>query len=231
MIRVTLETLVIGGIGGASLLVLRPMAQEPTHDRVVPICVGPVEAAAIGKALSGERSSRPMTHSLLGTVIATLGGSLESVSIVRVSGTIFYATLDVRQPGALHHVDARPSDAIALAIRLHVPIYLDERVLEVAGFPAWVNVRDERERAEIKAFHEFVEDLSPEDFARIAPAASAGDGDHDDGMAGDGPAVAGSDVTVERPSGDASAARGSASDGSSGGPAPSDDAHRTRDGA
>lgn len=165
MIRVSVETLVMGNIPGACLIVLRPVAGESTHDRVLPICIGPVEAAAIGKAISGERSSRPMTHSLLGTVMATLGGKLESISINSVKGTIFYATLNITQSGTLHQIDARPSDAVALAIRLKVPMYVDEKVIASASFPTWVNIKSERERTEIQEFHKFIESVSPEDFA------------------------------------------------------------------
>lgn len=164
MIRIALETLVMGNIPGASIVILRPVEQEPTHDRVLPICIGPVEAAAIGKAISGDASSRPMTHSLLGTTIATLGGRLESVSISKVTGTIFYATLDVRQGDQLLHIDARPSDAVALALRMRAPMYVAESVIEVASFPAWVNGKSDQEKVELEQFHDFVEQLEPEDF-------------------------------------------------------------------
>lgn len=164
MIRVTLETLVMGNIPGASMLILRPIAREGERDRVLPICIGPVEAAAIGKALSGEAGTRPMTHSLLATVMGTLGGKLQRIVISRVRGTIFYANLHVLQGGVTYKVDARPSDAIALAVRLKAPMYVSESVMETASFPAWVNVKKERDEEEMREFHDFVENLSPSDF-------------------------------------------------------------------
>ena len=155
MIRVTLETLVMGNIPGASVLILRPIASEAEHNMVLPICIGPVEAAAIAKALS---------HSLLGTVMGTLGGKLQRIVISKVQGTVFYASLHIKQADTVYKIDARPSDAVALAVRLKVPMYVSENVMETAGFPAWVNVKQLQDEVEIEEFHDFVEHLSPGDF-------------------------------------------------------------------
>ena len=164
MIRVRIETLVMGGLPNASVMVLRPVAGEPDHDRVLPICIGSVEAAAIGKAISHEKSSRPMTHSLIGTIVAQLGGKLARVVINKVRGTVFYATLHIQRVREIIKVDARPSDAVALAVRLDAPIFVDENVMAAASFPSWVNVKKDQQKAEIEEFHNFVEALSPEDF-------------------------------------------------------------------
>lgn len=164
MVRVTLETLVVGSVPGASMVMLRPIASEDEHDCVLPICIGSVEAAAIGKALSPEPSARPMTHALIGMVMAQLGGELERVVIDKVRGTVFFATLCIRRGTEIIKVDARPSDAIAVAVRLKAPIYVDESVLASASFPLWVNIPQERQKAEIEEFHDFVEHLSPSDF-------------------------------------------------------------------
>ena len=167
MIRASIETLVMGSVPGASVVVLRPLPSEDEHDRILPICIGSVEAAAIGKALSEERSSRPMTHALIGTVVAQLGGKVEKVVIDKVRGTIFYATLCIRRGTETVKIDARPSDAIAIAVRLTVPIYINESVMASASFPTWVNIAQEQQKAEMEEFHNFVENLSPEDFAAV----------------------------------------------------------------
>lgn len=167
MIRASIETLVMGSVPGASVVVLRPLPSEDEHDRILPICIGSVEAAAIGKALSEERSSRPMTHALIGTVVAQLGGKVEKVVIDKVRGTIFYATLCIRRGTETVKIDARPSDAIAIAVRLKVPIYINESVMASASFPTWVNIAQEQQKAEMEEFHNFVENLSPEDFAAV----------------------------------------------------------------
>ena len=167
MIRASIATLVRGSVPGASVVVLRPLPSEDEHDRILPICIGSVEAAAIGKALSEERSSRPMTHALIGTVVAQLGGKVEKVVIDKVRGTIFYATLCIRRGTETVKIDARPSDAIAIAVRLKVPIYINESVMASASFPTWVNIAQEQQKAEMEEFHSFVENLSPEDFAAV----------------------------------------------------------------
>lgn len=164
MIRVHIETLVMGTMPGASVIILRPFPNEVEFDRVLPICIGSVEAAAIGKAVSHEKSARPMTHSLIATVIAQLGGKLSRVVIDKVRGTVFYATLCIQRGQDTIKIDARPSDAIALAARLGVPVYVDEGVMAAASFPSWVNASKDQQQVEIDEFHEFVEALSPEDF-------------------------------------------------------------------
>ena len=174
MIRASIETLVMGSVPGASVVVLRPLPSEDEHDRILPICIGSVEAAAIGKALSKEPSSRPMTHALIGTMVAQLGGSVERVVIDKVRGTIFYATICVKRGTETIKIDARPSDAIAIAVRLKVPIYIQESVLASASFPTWVNVAREQQKAEMEEFHSFVENLSPEDFAMMDQDVDAG---------------------------------------------------------
>ena len=164
MIRCGIETLVMGSIPGSSIVMLRPFKNERYHDRILPICIGTVEAAAIGKALSRDASSRPMTHSLLINSIAQLGGKIDHVLINRVQGTIFYATLFIKRTLDTVKVDARPSDAIAIALRVKAPIYVDEKVIASASFPVWVNVEKERQQAEMEEFHQFVEAVGPEDF-------------------------------------------------------------------
>ena len=174
MIRVRLETLVMGNMPGASVMVLRPVAGEAQHDCVLPICIGSVEAAAIGKALSHEPSARPMTHSLIGTILAQFDGKLTRIVIDKVRGTVFYATLHIKRGMETVKIDARPSDAVALAIRLDAPIFVDEADMASASFPSWVNVRQDQQKAEIEEFHNFVEELSPEDFCSSASTGGVG---------------------------------------------------------
>lgn len=164
MIRVNLETVAMGSIPGTSLIILRPGADSKFHDNILPICVGPVEAACIGRALNPEQTARPMTHALLHAVIAQLGGKVEHVSIDKVLGTVFYASISIKRVCDSVTIDARPSDAIALAVRAQAPIYVDERVMQAASFPAWVNVPKETQKAMQEEFHTFVEGLNPEDF-------------------------------------------------------------------
>lgn len=164
-VRMDIQSVVVGGGPMASLVVLRPRGVKGGSMQL-PIRIGRVEAAAISMGVDGNHTARPMTHDLLQSVIGVLGASLDSVAILDVEGTTFFAQLRMRTAtGEDAFVDARPSDAIALAVRMHVPILADERVLSTAALPDFGAVeRDERER-EAEAFHQFVEGLSPEDFA------------------------------------------------------------------
>lgn len=169
MLLVKIDTLIVGSNPGASVLMLRPVMAEDNSDYVLPICIGSVEAAAIGKALSGEPSARPMTHALIGNILAQLGGSLSRVVIDKVKGTVFYATLCVQRGTEIIKIDSRPSDAIALAVRQQAPIYVEDSVFEAASYPSWINTPQGQQKVAIEEFHDFVENLSPEDFAWDGP--------------------------------------------------------------
>ena len=120
-----------------SLVVLKPRHGETTSTQL-PIRIGTFEAAAISMGVEARAHKRPMTHDLLNNVIRDLGATLTSVVINRVSGTTFYAQLRlVTAAGETISVDARPSDAIALAVRSHKPIFADEKVLETATSTPW----------------------------------------------------------------------------------------------
>lgn len=107
--------------------------REIDGDRAFPIVIGLPEAQAIERRLKGVEIKRPQTHELLASVIEALGGELVSVTINDLADQTFFANLDVRTAaGELLHIDARPSDAIALGVARDAPIYVEEHVLEGA---------------------------------------------------------------------------------------------------
>ncbi len=106
--------------------------KEVDGDRKLPIVIGQPEAAAIGYELEGMKPSRPMTHDLLRSIIEAFDGRLTEVLIHDLRDGTFFASLVIE--GASCDIDARPSDAIALALRLNAPIYILESLLEEAGF-------------------------------------------------------------------------------------------------
>ena len=160
-----IQTVVVGGLQMASLVVLKKHDDDGQQIHL-PIRIGPVEAAAITSGIEEHKSKRPLTHDLLSDVIDALGARLSSVSIVDVRGTTFYATLQlVGSDGVRSELDCRPSDAIALAVRRGAPIYARERVLSTATMPDFQKVKQDTEERELQAFHDFVENLSPEDFS------------------------------------------------------------------
>jgi hypothetical protein len=109
------------------------LLKEVGVGRILPIWIGPWEASAIAMRLQGVTPERPLTHDLLGTVITTLGARVERIVIVSLADETFHARLVLATPDARHEVDARPSDAVALAVRLDVPIYASSEVLDRAA--------------------------------------------------------------------------------------------------
>ena len=132
------------------------LLKEADGDRYLPIWIGAVEASAIAFEQQGVRPARPLTHDLLRDVIGALGARLEAVHITDLRDGVFYAEL-VFASGV--EVSARPSDAIALALRTGTPIYGSDGVLDDAG----IAIPDEQED-EVEKFREFLDQISPEDF-------------------------------------------------------------------
>ena len=104
--------------------------KEAGGERSFPIMIGIYEAAAIERKIKGHRSPRPLTHDLLTSVIAEMGARLTRVVVSELRDTTFFAKLILEFEGQEHEVDARPSDAIALAISSSAPIFVDESVFE-----------------------------------------------------------------------------------------------------
>ena len=163
MVPVMIETLVVGIPPSPSVVVLRPLDDSSAGARVLPIWIGPTEAASIGIALEGQPRVRPMTHDFLANIIQALHADIERVVIDRVEGSTFFATVTLDQSGETIDVDARPSDSIALAVRTQSPLYVDEDVLNSSSFPYLFAGTDNRETA-MEEFKGFLESISPEDF-------------------------------------------------------------------
>lgn len=132
------------------------LLKESGGERYLPIWIGAVEATAIAFAQQGVTTVRPMTHDLFRDVLEALGRPLQRVLITDVQDGIYYATL-VFEGGV--EVSARPSDAIALAMRVGSQVFVADEVLARAG----IIVPDEQEN-EVERFREFLDTISPEDF-------------------------------------------------------------------
>jgi bifunctional DNase/RNase len=132
------------------------LLREADGDRYLPIWIGSGEATAIALEQQGVQPVRPMTHDLLRDVISALGGELKQVRITELQEGTFFAELVF---GGNVRVSARPSDSVALALRVGVPIHAEESVLSEAG----LIIPDEQEN-EVARFREFLDSISPEDF-------------------------------------------------------------------
>jgi bifunctional DNase/RNase len=107
--------------------------RETDSKRYLPIWIGPFEADAIAMAIQGHEPQRPMTHDLLKSMISDLDGQLSHIFVNAIQDSTFYARIVIEQHGRTVEVDARPSDAIALAVRTEVPIFVEDQVLDQAG--------------------------------------------------------------------------------------------------
>jgi hypothetical protein len=135
------------------------LLKERHGERFLPIWIGAFEATAIAFALQGIETARPMTHDLMKNILDQLGISMEKVVICDLREGTFYADITLVHEGKAFHIDARPSDAIALAVRTGVTIYSDEHVLNEAS----VFIQTDEEE-EIERFRDFLKDVKPEDF-------------------------------------------------------------------
>ena len=136
------------------------LLKEVSGDRYLPIWIGAVEATAIAFALQGIETPRPMTHDLMRDILEETNVNVERIVISDLVDQTFYATIAMGRNGQAVEVSSRPSDAIALAVRINAPIFASEEVLAQAG----IELKDEEE-SEVEKFREFLDQVSPEDFA------------------------------------------------------------------
>ncbi len=151
------------------------MLKEKTAPRYLPIWIGHFEADAIAIPMQNVPVSRPLTHDLLKGAIEQLGGKLTQVVISELADETFYAKLVVDANGRHVEVDARPSDAIALAIRAKVPIYVEDAVFEQAGMvfeneeaegESEVEETVEVDEEKLSVFKQFIETLDIDDLGK-----------------------------------------------------------------
>lgn len=129
-VQMELRRIVISEIHDQQFIVLK----EVEGDRNFPIVIGVFEASSIERRVKGLSSPRPLTHDLLGQIIEQLGGEVQDVYINELRDHTYFAKLRIRKDGELIEIDARPSDAIAVAVSVKVPIYVSEDVMgEVCG--------------------------------------------------------------------------------------------------
>jgi bifunctional DNase/RNase len=146
----------------APVLLLR----EQTGERILPIYIGPEEAQAIVRGIEGVTTPRPMTHDLLRDTLVALGAELLRVTVTGLRDKTFYAELELRVDGRTVRVSSRPSDAVALAVRVEAPIYAAEEVLDEAASAPEDETADPAEEEEIvDQFREFIDQVNPDDFA------------------------------------------------------------------
>jgi bifunctional DNase/RNase len=178
MVEMTIDSIRVSLMNYQRVVILK----EKLADRYLPIWIGPAEADAIAVKLQGVDVPRPLTHDLLRSVIDALGARVNSVVVSDLKNDTFYAKITLDVDGGQMEIDSRPSDALALAVRLEAPIYVDESVLDKAGIlldretgkPASEKgagkaesegkVVSEEEIKKMSAFRDFLDTLDLTDF-------------------------------------------------------------------
>jgi hypothetical protein len=155
LIEMSIKGLMVDPVTNMPIVLLR----DADNQRVLPIWVGPVEANAIALQIENVAPPRPMTHDLLRNLFVELGATLSRVVIADLRDNTFYAYLELRRAEGVQFIDARPSDALALAIRTKAPVFVDQRVLEQAR-----TVDVSTERADQERLQRWLESLDPDDL-------------------------------------------------------------------
>lgn len=174
MVEMSIESVRVSLMNYQRVVILK----EKEADRYLPIWIGPAEAEAIALRLQEVPVARPLTHDLLNSVIGALGGTVRQVVVNDLNNDTFYARILLDVNGKSVEIDSRPSDALALAVRVQVPIYADEEVLKKAGVvldpetgkfqakptEAGEAPLTEEERQRLSAFADFINTLDLDDF-------------------------------------------------------------------
>lgn len=159
--------------------------KEKETSRYLPIWIGATEADAIAVKLQGSPVARPLTHDLMQSVVGALGGKVTSIVINDLQKDVFFAKIVLNRDGEQMEIDSRPSDAIALAVRVQVPIYAEDDVLNRGGVwldketgkpvtteaeqsqnPADRQVIDEEMKRKASAFYDYINKIDLDDFGK-----------------------------------------------------------------
>ncbi len=156
-IEMTIKGLMVDPITNTPIIILR----DKDGQRVLPIWVGMFEANAIALQIENVTTPRPMTHDLLKNVIQDLHGRIEKIVVSDLKENTFYALIYLRVNGDTIAVDARPSDAIALALRARVPIFVEEKVIDNAK-----TVDLAPDKGDADRLQKWLESLDPDDMGK-----------------------------------------------------------------
>jgi uncharacterized protein len=171
MIEVVIDSIRISLVSQHRIVLLR----EVDSERQLPIWIGPCEADAITIELQDVKVARPLTQDLLKNIIAELGGTVSHVLIKELNESVFHARLFISVDGEREprEIDCRPSDAIALAVRAKVPIFIAEEVMDAAGVEPEPDIQEQSgfgeegeamDEANLDAFSDFLDTLDFDDF-------------------------------------------------------------------
>jgi bifunctional DNase/RNase len=156
-IEMTIKGLMIDPITNMPIIILR----DQNGQRVLPIWVGVFEANAIALQIENVQTPRPMTHDLLKNILEDLAARVERVVVSALKENTFYAVIHLATGGGDVVIDARPSDAIALALRTHSPIFVEEAVIQNAQ-----SVEASKESMDVSRLRKWLEELSDDELGK-----------------------------------------------------------------
>lgn len=137
------------------------LLKEINGDRVLPIWIGHAEASAIAMVLEGVKTERPLTHDLMKSIIVALHIKVTRIVISDLKENTFYAKIFLESDGSIFSIDARPSDSIALALRIKVPIFVADEIMQSSGTSLKLD-----ESTKAKVLRNYLKQLNPEDFGK-----------------------------------------------------------------
>jgi bifunctional DNase/RNase len=156
-VEMTIKGLMIDPITNMPIIILR----DEEGQRILPIWVGVFEANAIALQIENVQTPRPMTHDLLKNVIDDLAGQVERIVVTELRENTFYAIIHIRASERAIAIDARPSDAIALALRTHAPIFVEDAVIQGAR-----NVESDKDSTDVGRLQKWLEGHSDDELGK-----------------------------------------------------------------
>lgn len=159
MLEMTIKALMVDPSSNAPIVILEDLAKE----RALPICIGHSEAQAIGIKMKDVSVPRPMTHDLIKNILEGIQATVSRIVINDMEDNTFFAVILLSIDGNEVSIDSRPSDAIALALRVDAPIYVAKKVLDETRT---IDLSEPELEDDIEKWKEWLEDVRPEDFGK-----------------------------------------------------------------
>jgi len=162
--KVSIAGLTVDPASNTPIIILK----SEDNDQAIPIWIGLLEATAIASALQGVTFDRPMTHDLFKNFLDMLNIAVSKVEVCDIKDSTYFAKIHFASREKIFSMDARPSDAIAIALRFNAPIFIDDKVIEKSKMGEGEGVAEVVDQSsEGKKWAEYLEKLSPKDFGKF----------------------------------------------------------------
>ncbi|BDI23685.1 bifunctional nuclease family protein [Herbiconiux sp. L3-i23] len=163
MVQVNIAGVALDALG-QHIILLKPLDGDGEAERLLPIWIGEQEATSILIAIEGAVPPRPLSHDLIRSLVDAFGAQIDRVEVTRIEDGTFYAEITVQTPIGRRVLDARPSDAIAVASRTGASLFVADAVFDDAGIPGSLIATEQDDDSAVEEFRDFIEHVEPEDF-------------------------------------------------------------------